>query len=75
VVGGELSSLERLLARHPELVRARSTRDHHATLLHYVAANGHEGFRQRTPRNAVEIARLLLTKGAAPDALADMYGI
>lgn len=43
-------------------------------MLHYVAANGHEGFRQRTPGNAVEVARVLLDGGAEPDALAKMYG-
>jgi hypothetical protein len=42
--------------------------------VHYVAANGHEGFHQRTPTNAVEIARLLLEAGAEVDALADMHG-
>jgi ankyrin repeat protein len=47
---------------------------HGATLLHYVAANGVEGWRQRTPPNAVEIARLLLEAGAEVDALAGMYG-
>jgi ankyrin repeat protein len=74
VVTGDIDALEALIAGNPRLVRARSTRDHHATLLHYVAANGHEGFRQRTPKNAVEIARILLEAGAGPDALADMYG-
>ena len=53
--------------------RARLRR-HHATLLHYVAANGVEDFRQLTPPNAVEIARRLLDAGAAVDALADTYG-
>ena len=38
-----------MLAAHPELARARSTRRHHATLLHYIAANGVEGYRQITP--------------------------
>ena len=47
---------------------------HRATLLHYVAANGVEGYRQRTPGNAVAVARTLLDAGAAPDAVADMYG-
>jgi ankyrin repeat protein len=47
---------------------------HRATLLHYVAANGVETFRQRTPRNAVDVARFLLHAGAEVDALADMYG-
>jgi ankyrin repeat protein len=47
---------------------------HRATLLHYVAANGVEGYRQKTPRNAVEVARVLLRAGAEVDALADLYG-
>jgi ankyrin repeat protein len=62
-----------MLAETPDLVRARSTRRHHATLLHYVAANGVEGDRQRTPENAVEVATIVLDAGAEPDALADMY--
>src|SRR5205823_1062064 len=47
---------------------------HRATLLHYVAANGVEGYRQKTPKRAVEIATALLKAGADADALADMYG-
>src|SRR5262249_33670695 len=47
---------------------------HRATLLHYVAANGVEGYRQVTPPNAVEVAKTLLDAGAEVDALADMYG-
>jgi hypothetical protein len=74
IVTGDLAALERLIGKDRSLVRARSTRDHRATLLHYVAANGHEGFRQRTPGNAVEIATVLLAAGAEPDALAGMYG-
>ena len=52
---------------------ARSKRRHDATLLHYVAANGVEGVRQKTPQNAVEVAKLLLDAGAEADAVADMY--
>jgi ankyrin repeat protein len=74
VVSGDVSTLRLLLREHPELARARSTRRHHATLLHYLGANGVEGERQKTPRNAVEVARLLLDAGAEVDALADMYG-
>ena len=73
VVSGAVTTLRALLARHPDLARRRSTRRHHATLLHYVAANGVEGCRQRTPPNAPEVARLLLEAGAEADALADMY--
>jgi hypothetical protein len=81
VVAGDLGSLQSALCRDPALVHARSSRVcgfdppvHRATLLHYIAANGVEAYRQKTPGNAVEIARTLLVAGAEPDALADMYG-
>jgi ankyrin repeat protein len=81
VINGEVAALSSSLREHPELARARSTRVtpfdppvHRATLLHYVAANGVEGYRQKTPKNAVEVAETLLRAGAEVDALADMYG-
>jgi Ankyrin repeats (3 copies) len=74
VVSGDIATLERLLHRDPELIRARSTRKHHSTLLIYVGANGVEGFRQRTPKNAVQVAKTLLTAGAEVEAVGDMYG-
>lgn len=81
VIDGDLRTLRAALDADPTLARARSTRvcpfdppAHRATLLHYVAANGVEGYRQRTPPNAVDIARCLLDAGADPDALADLYG-
>src|SRR5438093_3900899 len=49
-------------------------RVHRATLLQYVAANGVEDFRQKTPKNALDIARLLLQRGSEVDALAETYG-
>src|SRR5206468_1495601 len=79
VITGDAATLDSLL-REP-LVLARSTRVthfdppvHRATLLHYVAANGVEGYRQKTPNNAVEVATMLLKAGAEVDALAGMYG-
>ena len=81
VINGDVTALKARLRENPELVRARSTRVthfdppvHRATLLHYVAANGVEGYRQKTPKNAVEVAKVLLQAGAEVDALADMYG-
>jgi ankyrin repeat protein len=81
VINGDAEGLKALLREHPELIRARSTRVtcfdppmHCATLLHYVAANGVEGYRQKSPANAVEMAKILLEAGAEVDALADMYG-
>ncbi|MGH7638014.1 MAG: ankyrin repeat domain-containing protein [Gemmatimonadaceae bacterium] len=74
IVAGDIATLERLLRDNPSLVRARSTREHRSTLLHYVAANGVENYRQKTPPNIVAVARLLLDAGAEVDAEADMYG-
>ena len=74
VISGDLATLEQLLRSNPALIRARSARRHHAALLHYVGANGVEGFRQKTPKNAVEVAAMLLKDGAEIDAVADMYG-
>lgn len=81
VVAGDLPELQALLRADTELVRARSRRVMHfdppihgATLLHYVAANGVEGYRQRTPVNAVEVARTLLRAGAEVDSVANLYG-
>lgn len=81
VIDGDLTTLRRLLTEDPLLVHARSTRVtnqdppvHGATLLHYVAANGVEGYRQRSPGNAMDVATLLLDAGADVNALARMYG-
>ncbi len=74
VVNGDLATLESLVRKNPELIRARSRRVHRATLLHYVAANGVEDFRQKTPKNAVAIARFLLEAGSDVDASAETYG-
>ena len=58
VVSGDTRTLERLLGDDPQLIRTRSQRTHNASLLHYVAANGVEDFRQKTPANIVPIAKL-----------------
>lgn len=73
VISGDLTALRSMLGDHPDLARARSTRRHHATLLHYLGANGVEGGRQKTPPNAVDVAKTLLDAGAEVDALADLY--
>jgi hypothetical protein len=74
IVSGDLPSLEWLLVGNPDLVRARSNREHHATLLHYVSANGVENYRQKTPANILAIACQLLDAGADVNAEADVYG-
>lgn len=74
IVDGDAALLRRLLREDPKLIRARSTREHGATLLHYVSANGVENYRQRTPKNIVEITEALLDAGAEVDATVDVYG-
>ena len=74
IVSGDIRSLRKMLRANPKLVHQRSTREHNATLLHYVSANGIEGYRQRTPKNIVEIAKLLLDAGAGVDATCPVYG-
>ena len=81
VIDGDIPALKQLLAEDPELVRARSTRVNHfdppmhrSTLLHYLAANGVEGYRQRSPKNAADVAKVLLEAGADPNALSSAYG-
>ena len=74
IVTGDLATLEKILHQNPGLIRAHSTRRHHATLLHYISANGVEGYRQKTPANIVQVAELLLQSGANVNASADIYG-
>lgn len=74
IVKGDIKTLKRLLGDDPQLIHARSTREHRATLLHYVSANGVEGYRQKTPKNIVAVTEVLLKAGAEVDAEADVYG-
>jgi ankyrin repeat protein len=75
IVDGDAPALRALLASRPELSRARSAYAHHATLLQHVAANGVETSRQwQSPKNAVEIARILIDGGSEVDATCDAYG-
>jgi hypothetical protein len=74
IVSGDIETLRNLLAKDPSLITARSQRSHNATLLHYVAANGIEGFRQKTPKNIAEITTLLLDSGADIEATSNAYG-
>ncbi len=74
VIRGNLAALAAALDEHPTLVRATSSRAHGATLLHYSAANGVEDERQIVPPNAVEIADLLIARGADINAACAAYG-
>jgi len=74
LIAGDALGLQAMLRDDPELVRGRSARPHHATLLHYIGTNGVEDERQKYPPNAVEMLKLLLAAGADVDAEADLYG-
>jgi ankyrin repeat protein len=74
VVAGDTAKLKRLLRNNPKLIRQRSIRAHKSTLLHYVSANGVEDFRQKTPKNIVEVTKMLLAAGADVDAANADYG-
>ena len=73
LVAGDLHRLDDLLGRHPELVRARTNLEppyHYftgATLLHHVAWNPSR--REPVPPNIVDVARLLIDRGADVDAM------
>jgi ankyrin repeat protein len=73
VVTGDTAKLRRLLGAQPRLARTRSTREHGATLLHYVSANGVEGYRQLSPNNSGEVAEMLIEAGADVNATTDLY--
>ena len=68
VVFGDTETLKSLIRREPDLIHMRSSRAHRAMLIHYVAANGVEDERQRTPANAVDVANVLIDAGAEIDA-------
>jgi hypothetical protein len=75
IVDGDAAKLKQLLRENPDLVHARSVRKHQAPLLHYLGGiNGGESYRQRCPKNEVEIANILLESGAQVDVLAGPYG-
>jgi hypothetical protein len=73
VIHGRSAELRSILNQRPELAQAASIYGHQATLLHYVAANGVETWRQVVPPNAAEIAQIMLNAGANVKAKAAVY--
>ena len=74
IINGDTLTLREMLRADARLIHLRSTRSHHATVLHYISANGIEGYRQRIPANVLEIAEILLEAGAPIHATAEVYG-
>jgi hypothetical protein len=73
IISGDAAVLCAALTAEPRLVHARSASSHHATLLHYVSANGIEPELQFAVPNSDEIAAAILAAGAEVDALCDAY--
>lgn len=71
---GKYEKLQIQLEQSPDLVDRKSSYGHGATLLHYVASNGVELWRQRVPANLPEMTQLLLKAGARPDTKMKAYG-
>jgi len=71
---GKKAELETLLRKQPKLIEQQSQYAHRAGLIHYVAANGVELWRQIVPENIVEMTELLLEKGAEPEQKHNIYG-
>tara|TARA_Y100000588_G_scaffold242060_1_gene256122 strand:- start:1519 stop:2379 length:861 start_codon:yes stop_codon:yes gene_type:complete len=74
VASGDVAGLHSLLVEMPSLATARSSRAHQATLLHYIAANGVENERQKTPENAPSVVEALVAAGTEVNALSQIYG-
>ena len=75
VVNDDIVALKNLLSTDDELIRAGSWREHSTMLSHNVSANGVEAFRQETPNDAIEVAKILLSRGAANVILRSMSSL
>jgi len=71
---GELVKLKNILEKYPAVKNAKSNFGHRASLIHYVAANGVESYRQVCPYNIVDGLQLLLDLGCDPEAKNNIYG-
>ena len=71
---GNYEALEAMLSAAPQLIHEVSQYGHKATLLHYVASNGVEMWRQKVPSNLPALCELLLSKGADASAKMSVYG-
>jgi len=74
IARGDAAALRVLLDEEPSLAQARSPRPHRATLLHYCGANGVEEDRQTAAACDPALLRLLLERGANPNATCLLYG-
>lgn len=74
LVSGQINELELVLQNDPGLLQQHSPYWHSAGLIHYIASNGVEVWRQCVPENLVEITQMLLQFGANPNMPNNIYG-
>ncbi len=74
IVAGDVATLRALLRAHPEMTRARSTRAHRSTLLHYVSGQRRRELPPEDPANIVELTQVLIEAGADVNAESNAYG-
>ena len=73
LLNGRLDFLKAAIEEKPDLIFRKSKFGHEATLLHYVASNGVEFWRQIVPENLPEITKFLIEKGADKDSKMKVY--
>lgn len=74
IISGDKALLQSNLEFAPSMIHTQSQYGHGATLLHYVASNGIELWRQQVPYNLAEITKMLVEYGAKKDAKMNVYG-
>jgi len=74
IIHGNIVQLKLNLEQQPDLVQMKSQYGHQATLLHYVAANGVEFYRQSIGYNAPAMVEFLIDRGAEVEATMKVYG-
>ena len=74
LVNGHKKELKELLENQPEILQQHSPFWHSAGLIHYIASNGVEIWRQTVPDNLVEITSMLIDFGAKPAMPNNIYG-
>lgn len=74
LVNGRQTELQSLLEKNPEVLQQHSPFWHSAGLIHYIASNGVEIWRQCVPDNLVDITSMLIDYGANPQMPNNIYG-
>lgn len=68
ITEGNLEKLEEIIDDNPRIRTQKADFGHEAQLIHYIAMNGTELWRQVVPHNLPEITAMLIKYGAKPEA-------